>query len=504
MKRIVCELCEGTQFTKEGGFFVCHGCGTKYSLAEAKSMMQEVEGEPEPFVGGSPVVAAPVGNPNQQQIDNILILATTAYEAQNYQEAENYCNRAIELDATAYRAWILKGKAVGWSSKMDNMRVEEAAHSFCKAIDFAPMEEQEQVKNDAVEELKRLGLAIIATRKTRFAGSPSKEELEGFGNDRKVLLNALLVLLTHGNAVEMPEGYLEEIATMMNDSAMEAFDKAVNAWKQIQYPTEQDLVTYLEWNTNIIVLLQQAIDASDKDDEADIGRLRNLIRVLEDPMDKSSYKNQWVPSLGMNLNLPDKSLNDAAKAERRAQIKECNEKIVRLEKEVAEKKAEDARRAEEERKARLAAYWEAHKEEKAALDAEKEELTEQKIQIQTELNEVQKELDIIAKERDSQVPSEVEFEKVRSRIKELDSRIMNLGMFSGREKKQLNDERSALYGRRDSLKEKIPEEKKVRDAEVREKQGPLNEKKREINERLDAVVKRMATIEVALTKDPEE
>ena len=172
MKKIVCELCEGTQFTKEGGFFVCHGCGTKYSLEEAKSMMREVEGEPEPFVGGAPVMAAPVGNPNQAQIDNILVLATTSYEAQNYKEAENYCNRAIELDAMAYKAWFLKGKAVGWSSTWDSPRITESSHSFCKAIDFAPEEEKEDLKNQAAEELKRLGLAHIDLCRQRFGHWP--------------------------------------------------------------------------------------------------------------------------------------------------------------------------------------------------------------------------------------------------------------------------------------------------------------------------------------------
>ena len=31
MKKIVCELCDGTEFVKEGGMFVCQGCGTKYT-----------------------------------------------------------------------------------------------------------------------------------------------------------------------------------------------------------------------------------------------------------------------------------------------------------------------------------------------------------------------------------------------------------------------------------------------------------------------------------------
>ena len=98
MKKIVCDLCDSTEFVKEGGMFICQGCGTKYSLEEAKSMMREVEGGAAP-VSSAPVNAVPMGNPNQQQIDNMLILATTAFEADNNKEAENYCNQVIALDA---------------------------------------------------------------------------------------------------------------------------------------------------------------------------------------------------------------------------------------------------------------------------------------------------------------------------------------------------------------------------------------------------------------------
>ena len=147
MKKIVCELCECMEFTKEGGMFICNSCGTKYTAEEARGMMREVEGAAPAMAGGAPA-AVPMGNPNQQQLDNILLLASSAYEADNKAEAENYCNQAIVLDAMCYKAWMLKGKAVGWQSKIDNLRIEEAAHSFCKAIDFAP---EEELKESSVD-----------------------------------------------------------------------------------------------------------------------------------------------------------------------------------------------------------------------------------------------------------------------------------------------------------------------------------------------------------------
>ncbi len=496
MKKIVCELCEGTDFVKDGGMFVCQGCGTKYTAEEAKSMMREVEGSVPAGVSG------PVGNPNQAQIDNILVLATTAYEAQNYAEAENYCNKAIELDATCYKAWNLKGKAVGWQSKIDNLRIEEAAHSFCKAIDFAPEEEKDDLKSQAVEELKRLGLALIDLRKKRFSGSPDSKELQGFKSDRKVMIDSLLVLLSHGNAVEMPEGYLDQIATMMNEAAVAATNMARKAWSGVDHPSEKDLITYLDWMGNIESLLRQAIDASDDDDEADVQRYKNLMVVLEDPIGKYSYKREWVSYASEYRWFRDKSLNDQAVALRREQIQECKDKIAEIEAAAAEKEAAEAKKAEEEKQARIKVYWEAHADEKAKLDAEKKELSDKTGKLNAEIADLTKQIN--AAQPTGKVPSEEESDKISLQIVQLNEQKSKLGLFSSKEKKRIGEEIASLQGRVDFLKTKIEEEKKARTAEADKKTAPLKAKKDELGKQVSAATKRLSAIEAELTKDPEE
>lgn len=115
MKKIFCELCDGTEFSKEDGMFRCLSCGTKYTPDEAKSMMREVEGEA-PIASAPAAPAAPVvdGDKTKKQIDNLLILAQDAVEHDNEKAAEEYCNQIIALDASCYKAWFIKGKACGW------------------------------------------------------------------------------------------------------------------------------------------------------------------------------------------------------------------------------------------------------------------------------------------------------------------------------------------------------------------------------------------------------
>lgn len=504
MKKIVCELCECMEFTKEGGMFVCNNCGTKYTAEEARGMMREVEGAGPAVTGGAPAGAVPMGNPNQQQLDNILLLASSAYEADNKAEAENYCNQAIVLDAMCYKAWMLKGKAVGWQSKIDNLRIEEAAHSFCKAIDFAPEEEKEDLKTQAVEEIKRLGLALISLRKNRFGGSPDKAELNGFTSDKKVLLDALMVLLSHGNAVGMPEGYLEEVASLMNQAGVAALNMARNAWEKVDHPSEKDFDTYLEWNVNISQVFREAIDTSDDDDESDIQRYKNLIISLEEPMDVDAHseKREWSSFSSSYYWAREYSLAQSAIDNRKKEVAECKKKIAAIEKKIADKKAAEAKKAEEEKKARIAAYWEAHADEKAKLESEKKELTDKKDKLSAEISDLDKQ--IKAAQPTGNVPSEDESNKVKAQIKELENQRAGLGIFAGKEKKRISEEIASLRGRVDSLKSKIEEEKKARTAEADKKVAPLKAKKDELDKQLSAATKRLSAIETELTKDPEE
>ncbi len=524
MKKIVCDLCESTEFTKEGGFFICQGCGTKYSLEEAKGMMREVEGAG-PVSTGTPVTAVPMGNPNQQQIDNLLLLATNAYSASNNEETEKYCNRAIEYDAMCYKAWFLKAKAIGWSSTIQNPRVAEAAHSFKQAVDFAPEEEKESLTEEAVEELKRLGLACISLRQKRFSQYPDTEELNGFLKDIEVLIDGLVVLLSKGAEVAksneligllgtlgnfayikfigikskaenagVPKEYFSQIAVMMGNAAIEGYKTTTKKFNSDSRPMQNDFKKTLTEVDNCITLLDIANYASDDDADDDIKRIKSQITMTEFTINMAAYADysssyrSWM-------------LTDEAKKARRENISNYRKKIREIKDKAKAKAEEERKKAEEEKQARIAAYWEAHADEKAALDAELKELEEKKEKISSEISGVDAE--IKALDPTGLVPSEEEDNKLRDQIRDLENQRSKLGLFSGKEKKRITEEIASLNGRRDSLKSKIEDEKKARQAEAEKKMEPLKEKKAELQSQLDTVTKRINAINNELTKDPE-
>lgn len=522
MKIIVCELCEGTEFTKENGMFVCHGCGTRYTAEEARGMMREVEGD-SPAVG-NPVIGVPVGNPNQAQIDNILLLASNAYSASNNEETEKYCNRAIELDATCYKAWMLKGKAAGWQSTLQNPRIAEAAHSFKQAVDFAPDEEKESLTEEAVEELKRLGLACISLRQKRFSQYPDSEELNGFVSDLKPLIDGLVVLLSKGaevaqadlltglfsginmasiqfigmrqkaKAAGVPNEFFSQIAVMMGNAAIAGYNTTTEKFNSDSRPMPNDFKKTMNEVDNCIMLLDMANMATDDDEDDDIKRLNSQITMEEFCISMTAYDDY-------SSSYRTLSLTNAAKKSRRKIISNCRESIKEKEDKKREKAEEARRKAEEEKQARIAAYWEAHADDKAKLDAEKADWEARKGELSSEISSIDAEIKSLVPS--GAVPSEEEDNKIKEQIRELEKQRSNLGLFAGKQKKQITEEIATLNGRRDSLKSKIEDEKKARRAEADAKIAPLKAKRDELSTELDKATKRIAAIEAELTKDPE-
>lgn len=502
MKKIVCELCDGTEFKKENGMFVCQGCGTIYPAEEVKNMMREVEDDVPTSSGVF------VGNPNQQQIDNLLLLATNAYSANNNKEAENYCNRAIELDAMSYNAWFLKGKAIGWQSSLSHNRMEEAAYSFCQAIEFAPEDEKEDLKNQALGELKALGLAGISLRCENFVENPSNSNRAGFIEERKALVKASAVFVEFGYHfddvnIEGQEDYRSQTAIMMSDAAVSAMNKIQECWNELDHPSESDFDTYLNWIGNVKILLESAINLSDDDDEEDIERYRSLITAIQDPIDKSSYSRQWVPFANEYRWLPDQHLTNQAISNRKEYARDCENKIADLQMKISEKRAAEARKEAEEKQMRVDAYWEAHADEKTALEAEKKQLSDKKATLDDEIAELDKIISAAREDKEAKVPSEEETDRLKAQIKELENRRANLGLFSGKEKKQIGEEIDSLRGRIDSLRSRIDEEKKTRSEEVAKKLNPALSKRAELNSERGVVTKRISAIDAELTKDPQ-
>ena len=77
MKAIVCEMRSGNDVVKQGEYYVCQNCGTKYEPEAAKKLMVEVE-------GGS------IKIDNSDRLDNLYKIARRSKENGNTENAVKY------------------------------------------------------------------------------------------------------------------------------------------------------------------------------------------------------------------------------------------------------------------------------------------------------------------------------------------------------------------------------------------------------------------------------
>ena len=313
----------------------------------------------------------------------------------------------------------------------------------------------------------------------------------------KFITMKFITMKSKAKKAGVPKEYFSQIANMMANAAVAGFNTASRAFNNESHPTKNDHCKRSDEIDNCIMLIGIAIDASDDDDDADIERYENKIKMEEYYIGMTCYENYSSSYRRI-------SWNDETKKKRREAISYCRKKISEIKDKAKAKAAEEAKKAEEEKQARIKAYWDAHADEKAALDAEKAQQAEKKAALDAEIAELDKELAAGKEEEKTKVPSEDETDKLKDQIKELESRRAKLGLFAGKEKKQIGEEIASLQGRVDSLKSKIDEEKKAKAEEIKKRLAPTQSKRDELNSERTTATKRISAIEAELTKDPEE
>lgn len=88
MKALKCEMCTSTDIVKDGDYYVCQSCGTKYTVEEARKLM--VEGT--------------VKIDNSDFVERYLQNARRAKQKEDWEETEKYYNLVEQNDPTNIEA----------------------------------------------------------------------------------------------------------------------------------------------------------------------------------------------------------------------------------------------------------------------------------------------------------------------------------------------------------------------------------------------------------------
>lgn len=283
MATLICDLCGGKLVMGSGGVATCDCCGMEYSADRIREKLQEIK------------CAAPVDN--TQLIDNYMRIAQNAYKSNNKAEAESYCNKIIEITPSHQQAWLLKGKAAGWQSTLNNIRFSETINCFANAIEYTEEDEKKVVIDECKQEIIELAEGLIRLRGEHFAKWPDKDEKAGFMHDLTAVLQALLQFSDTVGVLINRDEIMSSLATIINSSVTAAWNDVIRPTftnDHDGYPNDYEFKRLLERADYCSELLDQAIDLSNTDSESSIPIYENLISIHSYLIDAKSYSYKTV------------------------------------------------------------------------------------------------------------------------------------------------------------------------------------------------------------------
>lgn len=465
MKKLVCEMCGSSDLLKQGGVFVCQGCGCKYSVEEARKMMMED--------GGAAAPAAPTGGSsavNQAQIDNYLSMAKSALEGSNNEEAENYANKIIEMDPQNWQAWSIKGTAAGWQTTGRNNRYGESVVAWIKALTYVPEEARGDLRIELMVSAQQIGAAIVQMHGNHFVDYRSEDNKLDVLNAAQDVKNQLANLKEQTGEEFYTNDFSTRLGRIINGAAVGGSNNADEEFgpedlNRGKYEWDR----YTQSSDRCLTLLDRAFQLS-YDDELNFTISKNYVVIATAVRDSCSYK--FVPNAYTDGSYQvDYTFTEAAKKSRTNTINTWQKRMDwydpahrKAHMEAVLGRCEAARTSFEEDAAREQ-YWSEHAQEKAALEQEREALTRQADQLEADLA-----ADPVYEER----------KRKQEAIDELGRQKQSLGLFKGKEKKAIQERIDQAQGELEQMNSRIGQMEEACSQKLR----PLRGRATEIGEEL--------------------
>lgn len=223
MKKMVCQICEGADFVKEEGLFVCQGCGCKYSQEEIKKLLVD---------DGTDAPAKNVHASNT--LDALYQAARNARAVGDYETAKMHYREISAIDPNSWEAMFYI--VIGDRNSLKNGQLLSFANSVAAAlpkivelIKIANSTHEEKIKaltelTDACYELvSSLTSASEAYYKSVSSISFS-HSVNGVGENQDRIIANVSILDGCGNAIASHFGHID---TEYKELAAKCWEKAL-------------------------------------------------------------------------------------------------------------------------------------------------------------------------------------------------------------------------------------------------------------------------------------
>ena len=460
MAALVCDICGGKLVMGPGGIAVCDSCGMEHSPDRMKEKIQEVKGV--------------VRIDNTHMVGNWMKMGISAAQAGNNKEAYEYFTKVIEVDPSNWRAIFEKGKAGAWQSTLANLRISELYQGIKMALDIIeglalPEEELISIKNEFAVALFNINNAITDLMDENLTNLDDKY----FDIHWDQMWNTRQRYITNVAQLEDALTLIADFTDDLSKSNVIEFKKRMcsdlcNACNSIQYWTSysQDDLGYLGFNPNE---KQQYLDK--------YWQLVDEIREVEPSFrtDKWSYPDPFGPGLHMS----DEIFNYWEKKD--AERQEQKRKVA------AKKRFDD--------------YWAEHANEKAqyeerirAIDTEIKGLHETVAQYDAKISDVRKEEYV-------PLPAESQLAEMKRQQADLVNQKSKLGLFSGKQKKELQGQIDTLQSQISTFEESIKQQKKSMQNDIAARVAPIEAERQPYLDKISVLENEKRIIKAELTKE---
>ena len=320
--------------------------------------------EPEQIVKAAPVqkpvapeIPKMVGE-KSQMIQNLFILAQTAYDSENFVDAEQYANRIIEIDASNSDAWLMKGNCAG-KNQMGNFRLVESINCWNTCLANATKEEYEDYAFTVRTNCMDIAIDYIIKNIQDFKKNPSDETF----NLIKEKVDYVDPIMRKANQtfgvdiITYEDRLASNIAAIVNEVSKNATTKF---GKRKEQQTDAALQQFKETQDQCIIVWDYLIDLAKRHGTV-TAILKNLVKMHETIIRAVSYRQS-----GSKL----KESTVCSMSEKNIRL----EKIQKAKLKLDSKFVDIRKRDRVEQKIKNEKYWEEHQEEKQQLLDERSKL----------------------------------------------------------------------------------------------------------------------------------
>lgn len=436
-----------------------------------------------------------------KKLTGYVSMAQNALKAQNYAEVETYCNKILEIDFENVIAWKLKG----YAALHDNNRINESCTYFINAYDKS--KNKKETAEEIISECERITAPIFKEVVTNW-----RKNIADTSRIEPLYLNTADLYKKLNSHMRQDSNCIDEMANQLENTANDVWKIDVYNCLKVNNnkPDYNSFNQFLNSFSYPIQILELATKAESVQAFDNIRRLKQLInwaiiaknakswhfQTEDEALSHLTYEARQGVNRIINLKLyPQKWVVDHVLSDKSTDywskkinewehtITKENERLERQRIEIQEEKERKNREQQE----RVVRYWNDHAEVKQKLDEELKELNKNVSECNNALKQKNNEKRIIHEKvnKDLSRWKTGMDENIDQRISRLKDTRASLGVFKGREKKQIDDEIASLMMQKPDFSE-------------------LEKKKKEIEEQVRPILTKIIEEEQSLQKTMSE